>query len=78
MFIITHDYDKKYSLNKFKYYPRLSDVDHRPAEDFYIFALKNITNLKKVFLCGPSSYLDDIKDILIRNRLAPKESITLV
>lgn len=78
LFIKTHDYDKKYSLNKFEYYPRLSNVDKRPGEDYYINALKNITNLKKVFLCGPSSYLDDIKAKLIRNRLAPEESITLI
>lgn len=73
--------DDKYNIGLFKYYPRLSSQSSKRWDsEFYREKLKSVNSnlLKRVFLCGPSHFIDSVKDHLINDKIADKEIITLV
>lgn len=73
--------DIKNNIGIFTYYSRISNSQSKRWDtDFYKKTLNNVNNnfLKKVFLCGPSLFLDSIKENLVNEKLAPSDIITLV
>lgn len=79
LFVKTAELDKKYGIGIFEYHHRISSINKKRWDDsFYKNALSDLRHLRKVLLCGPANYLDDVKARLLKNKLAPPETITLV
>jgi len=74
--------DLKYKLNKFKYINRFSDDNPKPPRWDANFLKEQIGvymgNISMVFVCGPTPFLDDSKEILLLSGLVNKEQIMFV
>lgn len=77
-FMKADELNRKYGYNIFEYHPRNSSSDKRLNKEYYEKAIGDITTINKAYLCGPSKYLDDIKEMLVQNKLVPEKMITLV
>lgn len=81
IFLKAAGLDEKYNVGIFKYHSRISSQNSkRWNSEYYKEALKGVNSnlLKRVFLCGPSHFIDSVKEHLINDNLADKEIITLV
>ena len=81
IFVRTAAIDKNYKLGIFEYYPRIStSKTKRWDKEFYFQSFKGITkeDIKRVFLCGPSTFLDSVKSSLIESQHVSEDKITLV
>lgn len=71
--------DKKYSMNVFKFFPRVSSKDKKRWDiDFINEKLEKATDINKVYICGPTRFLTDIKQLLIDAKIVDNEKIHLV
>jgi len=74
--------DLKYNLNMFKFINRFSDDNPRPSRWNDIMLKKELgqfkDKIKKVFLCGPTPFLDDSKLNLLKSGLVTKSQIKFV
>ena len=64
--------DSKHKIGIFKYYPRISSsCTKRWDKDFYCKVFKDSVeeNIKQVYLCGPATFLDSVKDEISKNEL---------
>ena len=74
-----HELDKKYSLNVFKFYSRISSKDKkRWDKDYIVEKLGKFENINKVYICGPTRFLDDIKQSVLDAEIVGVEKIHLV
>eukprot|EP00340_Litonotus_pictus_P003817 CAMPEP_0170522320 /NCGR_PEP_ID=MMETSP0209-20121228/7749_1 /TAXON_ID=665100 ORGANISM="Litonotus pictus, Strain P1" /NCGR_SAMPLE_ID=MMETSP0209 /ASSEMBLY_ACC=CAM_ASM_000301 /LENGTH=735 /DNA_ID=CAMNT_0010809763 /DNA_START=116 /DNA_END=2323 /DNA_ORIENTATION=- len=81
IFLKTAALDEKHQIGIFSYFPRISiEQSKRWDRDFLRSSLESVKTsfLKKVFLCGPSQFLDSIKNNLIDGEIIHKDLITLV
>ena len=72
--------DLKFKLNIFKYIVRFSNKNNTRWDTNY---LANVlapykTSITKTYICGPTRFLDDIKQSLIDGLIVPIEKIYLV
>ena len=71
--------DKKYNLNVFKFYSRISSGDKiRWDKNFVVEKLGKLEEIKKIFICGPTRFLDDIKKSILESEIVGIEKIHLV
>jgi len=74
--------DLKYKLNKFKFINRFSDDEPKPPRWNADFLNEHIgefsENISKVFVCGPTPFLDDSKEMLLLSGLVTKDQIKFV
>ena len=74
-----HDLDRKYNMNIFTFYSRISNKNvKRWDQEFINEKLKNEENIKKAFICGPTKFLNDIKQILLDSEMVRSDIIHLV
>ena len=72
-------FDKKYKLNIFTFYTRISNKnDIRWNLKFIKEKLKNEENIKKAYICGPIWFLNNIKKLLLDTTKLRVEIIHLV
>ena len=72
--------DRKYDLGIFKYNLRVSSEDRTRYD--YNFMKENLSglskNLSKIYLIGPISFMDDVKESLLATNYIEKDKIILV
>jgi hypothetical protein len=72
--------DKKYQLNVFRYIPRFSNKDKKRWDT--AFLCKELESLKysitRAFVCGPTPFLDQIKQSLTDGLIVEKDKIFLI
>ena len=74
-----YDLDKKYNLNIFKYVYRFSNEDKARWDTNYLCnALASYKNsITRAYICGPTGFLDYIKNSLIDGLIVPQNKIYL-
>ena len=74
--------DEKYNLNKFKFINRFSDDTPKPPRWNQSFLNEQLGQyqgkISKVFLCGPTPFLDDSKENLLKSGLVQQNQIKFV
>ena len=74
-----YHFDKKYKLNIFTFYSRISNKnDKRWDLKFINEKLKYEENIKKAYICGPVGFLNHIKKLLLDTTKLRVETIHLV
>lgn len=65
--------DKKFKLNVFEFYPRISSVDKSRWDDKYMESkLGNGKNIARIFLCGPQLLVDEMNSVFDKLKLKDK------
>jgi len=66
--------ENKFDLNIFKLITRISTIDQRWTHELIKNELKVYgEKIRRVFICGPTLFIDDIQDILIKNDIDKKK-----
>ena len=79
MLMSLADLDKKYKLNIFQLSSRISIINNRWDGAFFISLLEEyITSIEKVYICGNSNFMLDIKALLLETNLVINDEIILL
>ena len=73
-----HTLNESYKLNVFNFYSRISSKDKSWNKTFIENILVKEKNIKKIFLCGPTGFLTDIKNMLLQIDIVSYKDIHLV
>jgi hypothetical protein len=74
-----YEFDKKYNINVFKFFPRISVKDKKRWDFEYVNEkLDKVEKINKAFICGPTTFRNDMKQILLSTKKVDPTCIQLV